>query len=211
VSLPTWNNTTHQGEDAYWYRVTDLVQKNGRLSYVVDTDDLGQGVGQSSTYVTDIYVFDLDNNRAAQRLMVEMSLDETMRDMYRVYNPNSGEHFYTAKVGERDTLVKLGWHDEGVGWIAPESSDVPVYRLYNKYGGDHHYTVKEAERDALIAQGWIDEGIGWYSYGEDGVPLYRQYNPHAVSCNHNYTINKAEGDALVQLGWHDEGVAWYGM
>ena len=30
-------------------------------------------------------------------------------DMYRMYNRNSGEHFYTASTVERDSLVNAGW------------------------------------------------------------------------------------------------------
>lgn len=41
--------------------------------------------------------------------------------MYRLYNPNSGEHFYTASVAERDTVKKAGWRYEGIGWQAPKS------------------------------------------------------------------------------------------
>lgn len=60
---------------------------------------------------------------------------------YRLYNPNSGEHFYTEDLVERNFLINIGWKDEGVGWIAPKLSTVPVYRLYNNNAGDHHYTV----------------------------------------------------------------------
>jgi hypothetical protein len=35
--------------------------------------------------------------------------------MHRLYNPNSGEHFYTASAGEQKHLVKVGWRDEGIG------------------------------------------------------------------------------------------------
>ena len=31
----------------------------------------------------------------------------------RLYNPNSGQHFYTSNWDERDYLKKIGWHDEG--------------------------------------------------------------------------------------------------
>ena len=130
--------------------------------------------------------------------------------VYRLYNPNSGEHFYTASVGERNVLIGLGWKDEGIGWHAPESSDTPVYRLYNANGGEHHYTTNAAERDMLTGLGWNDEGIGWYSDDEKNVPLYRQYNPNAFSGNHNYTASKAENDWLVSLGWREEGIGWYG-
>ena len=131
--------------------------------------------------------------------------------MYRLYNPYSGEHFYTSGTAERDNLVRVGWKDEGVGWTAPRSSNTPVYRLYNPYSGDHHYTTGAGERDAMVATGWVDEGIGWYSDDAQGVPLYRQFNPYETVGTHNYTTSKEENDALVKLGWRAEGVAWYGV
>ena len=135
------------------------------------------------------------------------------QQMYRLYNPNSGEHFYTAKAKERDALKGIGWVYEGVGWTAPMESKTPVYRLYNEIAGDHHYTMKEGEKDALLKiPGWKYEGIGWYSDDAKGTPLYRQYNPNAFACNHNYTTNKKENDALVsKFGWKAEGVGWYGV
>lgn len=132
--------------------------------------------------------------------------------MYRLYNPNSGEHFYTAQVHERDYLASIGWHDEGIGWIAPHGSSQPVYRLYNPNEGDHHYTPNESERDFLIGAGWKYEGIGWYSSDESSQPLYRQYNPNARSGgSHNYTTDTNERDYLVSHGWNDEGIGWYGL
>ena len=131
-------------------------------------------------------------------------------DMFRLYNPYTGEHFYTASAYERDVLVGLGWQDEGVGWTAPEEG-APVYRLYNPYAGDHHYTMSAYERDELVKVGWLDEGIGWRSAGEDGVPVLRQYNPYASVGTHNYTTSAFEAKALVGLGWQDEGVGWYAL
>lgn len=137
---------------------------------------------------------------------------QTTQNMYRLYNPNSGEHFYTAAKPEHDNLVGLGWHDEGIGWVAPTTSDTPVYRLYNPNAGDHHYTMSVAEKDMLVHVGWRDEGIGWYSAENSGrAPLYRQYNPNAKAGAHNYTLSKGENDYLVHLGWHGEGIAWYAI
>lgn len=45
--------------------------------------------------------------------------------MYRMYNPNSGEHFYTANSFEKDSLTKSGWKYEGIGWYAPTKSNAP--------------------------------------------------------------------------------------
>ena len=141
----------------------------------------------------------------------EPSEEEDVVDMYRLYNPNSGEHFYTAGAGERDVLVGVGWTYEGVGWTAPKTSNTPVYRLYNANGGEHHYTMSEVERDMLIGVGWNDEGIGWYSDDEQRVPLYRDYNINAFSNNHNYTTSAEEHEMLMSVGWRPEGYAWYAV
>lgn len=131
--------------------------------------------------------------------------------MFRLYNPNSGEHFYTGNVSEKDYLVSLGWKYEGIGWKAPSYSSVPVYRLYNQNSGEHHYTTSVSEKIYLTSLGWKDEGIGWYSDDTQGVALYRQYNPNAFANNHNYTTSKEENDWLVSLGWQAEGIGWYGL
>lgn len=60
--------------------------------------------------------------------------------MYRLYNTNNGEHFYTKNQDEKKSLVNVGWKYEGIGWYAPVEGS-PVYRLYNKNAGDHHYTL----------------------------------------------------------------------
>ncbi|MCW2282236.1 bacterial Ig-like domain-containing protein [Lactococcus lactis] len=130
--------------------------------------------------------------------------------MYRLYNPNSGEHFYTASSYERDSLKKSGWRYEGIGWYGPANGNgKPVYRLYNPNAGDHHYTLSSYERDSLKKSGWRYEGVGWYSKGT--VPLYRQYNPNAKSGAHNYTTNKFENDMLIKVGWRAEGIGWYAL
>lgn len=58
--------------------------------------------------------------------------------MWRMYNPNSGEHFYTADTNERDSLCGNGWASEGIGWVAPTSGN-PIYRLYNNPRAGEQY------------------------------------------------------------------------
>ena len=135
--------------------------------------------------------------------------------MYRVYNENSGEHFYTADAAEAQSLTDIDWTYEGHSWQAPASSKTPVYRIYNTNSGEHHYTASTGERDSLISLGWNDEGIGFYSDDAKGTPMYRLYNPNATgryeAGAHHYTADTAERDSLVAIGWRDEGVAWYGV
>lgn len=128
--------------------------------------------------------------------------------MYRLYNPNSGEHFYTASTTERDSVKKAGWKYEGIGWQAP-SSGTPVYRLYNPNAGDHHYTPYTYEKESLVKAGWKYEGVSWYSGGNQ--PLYRLYNPNAKAGAHHYTLLQSERNNLIKAGWKNEGIGWYGQ
>lgn len=129
--------------------------------------------------------------------------------MLRLYNPNSGEHFYTGSETELKDLVKAGWTFEGSGWWAPKEGK-PVYRLYNKNAGDHHYTNSQEEKDNLIAAGWKYEGVAWNDAGNTGKPLYRLYNPNASAGSHHYTMSTDEKSNLENAGWKYEGIGWYG-
>ena len=131
--------------------------------------------------------------------------------MYRLYNPNTGEHFYTGSTDELHNLRKIGWIFEGIGWFAPKENGDPVYRLFNPNSGDHHYTMSEEERDNLVKAGWRYEGVGWNSASADQILLYRLYNPYAESGTHHYTMSETERDNLVKAGWKYEGPSWFGM
>lgn len=130
--------------------------------------------------------------------------------VYRLYNPNSGEHFYTTKDYEKVNCVRAGWRDEGIGWQAPETG-APVYRVYNPNAGDHHYTLNIFEVANLKKLGWWDEGEAFYSSFEDWpkVALYRVYNPNAKAGAHHFTPHKYERDHLVRVGWRAEGIGFY--
>jgi predicted nucleic acid-binding Zn ribbon protein len=140
-----------------------------------------------------------------------LAADSGSQDMYRLYNPNSGEHFYTANRTEAQNLVNVGWSSEGTGFVVPKKSNTPVYRLYNANAGDHHYTTNANEKNQLVSVGWKYEGIGWYSSDAKKVKLLRAYNPNARAGSHNYTTNAGEQRNLLSVGWRDEGVAWYAI
>jgi N-acetylmuramoyl-L-alanine amidase len=131
--------------------------------------------------------------------------------VYRLYNPNSGDHHYTMDSNEYSTLGSIGWKQEGVAWISPDSSTTPVYRLYNPNSGDHHYTMDVHEYQTLGTIGWKQEGVAWYSDDAHGVTVYRLFNPNETVGTHHYTMDSNEYATLKILGWKQEGVAWYGM
>lgn len=152
-----------------------------------------------------------DASSAAESTVSDNKVTVATNNMYRFYNPNSGEHFYTASKKEGLYLRNQGWSYEGIGWVAPKKSNTPVYRLYNPNAGDHHYTRSTRERDYLINQGWKSEGTGWYSDDNKTVALRRQYNKNATTGTHNYTTSAKEANYLIGLGWTDEGIGWYAV
>ena len=179
-----------------------------------DVDYTLQYVNNINPGTATVYVIATGHYYKGSRLAAFQIVDSSgtsKQSMYRLYNPNSGEHFYTASTSERDNLRKVGWRYEGIGWTAPATSNTPVYRLYNPNGGDHHYTMSAEERDWLRGLGWKYEGIGWYSDDNKTTPLYRLYNPNAKSGSHHYTTSASERDGLRKLGWHYEGIGWYGL
>ena len=192
---------------SYRARYADLREYFGNdlMRYVQHYINCGRAEGRNGTYdenlVVDVPATTIEEGPAGT--------------MYRMYNPNSGEHFYTASVVEAQTLKSAGWNYEGYAWQAPTSSNTPVYRVYNSNSGEHHYTTSTVERDNLLSLGWSDEGIGWYSNDNETTPMYRLYNPNATGDKeagaHHYTQSKEEVDFLISQGWNAEGIGWYGL
>lgn len=167
-------------------------------------------ISKNQAFADELNRLGLTSKWVVQEVAMEpfkVTILENIAPMYRLYNPNSGEHFYTSTVSERNNLRKIGWRDEGIGWQAP-TNGAEVYRLYNPNAGDHHYTTSVGERDYLVKVGWKYEGVNWYSGGDK--PVYRVYNPNAKKAgSHHYTLSASERDYLVKLGWRDEGIGWY--
>ncbi len=128
--------------------------------------------------------------------------------IYRIYNPKTGEHFYTAAYNEADSLTNLGWQAEGAAW-STGSTGVDVVRLYNPNTGEHHYTINTYEVDLLVKAGWKKEMKAWKAPSISNRPVYRLYNPNSTKFNHHYTVSITEKNALISSGWKDEGIAWY--
>lgn len=84
--------------------------------------------------------------------------------VYRLYNPNAGQHMYTTDYDEAESLVKDGWQAETVTFASAREG-TPVLRLYNPNSGSHHWTTDPAERDMLVDAGWREEDADWYAAG----------------------------------------------
>ena len=98
---------------------------------------------------------------------------EDMVIVYRLFNVDTQEHFYTVSYEEATDLLKQsnntsdgkkrGWQFEGDAFIAYDGNTQghPVYRLYNPYSTLHLFTQDEHERDELEDTGWKVEGVAF--------------------------------------------------
>ncbi len=134
------------------------------------------------------------------------------RAVHGLYNPYTGQHFFTADVDEADGLSRGGWRYEGVAWIEPEAGTdaPPVYRLYNPWTGDHYFTMSEEEYEELPASGWIPEDVAFSSDPASAQPIYQLFNPYEKIGTHYFTTNPEEVEELASCGWREEDICWYG-
>ncbi|MCB2187941.1 MAG: hypothetical protein KQJ78_16095 [Deltaproteobacteria bacterium] len=88
-------------------------------------------------------------------------------ELFRLYNPYSGRHYYTRKVVEREGLVSLGWvyeHGEGYIYAAAAAGMQEIYHLYHTVAGIHLYTADHGEVVAVLTNipGWEQhQSLGW--------------------------------------------------
>lgn len=134
--------------------------------------------------------------------------------VYRLYNPRTRLHLYTADPNERNVLASgRGWVYEGIPFhVSTNPNDTgakPVYRLYNAASGRHLLTFDEHERAVLSTRGWKDESVAWYQVDGGATPIYRLYSPFTKE--HLYTADTNEYNVNASHGWTGEGVAWLGF
>jgi len=129
--------------------------------------------------------------------------------MFRMYNPNTGEHFYTGSEEERDNLIGHGWQYEGVGFTFPANTGLPVHRLFQPSTGEHLYTMDEAEKNKLMGEGWNYEGIAFNSAYDTEAVQHRLHNPNAIVGAYHFTFSLEEKQNLINAGWEYQGIGWY--
>lgn len=98
--------------------------------------------------------------------------------MHRLYNPNSGEHYYTLSDGERDALVQAGWNfEKEEGYMFPVSASPPagtaeIFRLYNTTPshGEHLFTQDASYKNAVLFQFpgvWVVNSSLGFAFAQD--------------------------------------------
>lgn len=120
--------------------------------------------------------------------------------VYRFFDPNNGDHFWTADHGE--AVAVGGWKNyEGMAFRAPATGET-VWRVYNPDNGDHLLTTSAVEVLSTLDHGWRYEGFAFPSGGK--VPIHRYYHDGY----HFYCVDGPERDAVSKYMTY-EGVAFY--
>lgn len=170
------------------------VDDSGKLSR--HKTEVGEGGVSFTTNHNSYYVVIYDESYS----------NEDFLNIYRAYNPKTGDHLFTNSSKEYSVVTKNGWNPEGIAFDVNKEGGNAVFRLYNSATGEHIYTAQEKEKDKCVAQGWQLEGKIFSTGGDTEV--YRLYNPALAVGNHLFTTNKQEYDILPTMGWIQEGVAF---
>lgn len=127
----------------------------------------------------------------------------TSVNVYRLYNRNTSDHYFTIDVIERNTLISHGWVDEGVAFSVTSDASIPVYSYYNSKTGCHVFSTNDSEKDTLIAKGYEYEKERFKLDSDGNVNIYRLRNKS--NDKYHLTIDLDEYSRLTRSGWVDAG------
>lgn len=137
--------------------------------------------------------------------------------VYRLYNPNTGDHFYTTSESEKislEKILKTPIVSEGIAFYSysdgsAEKESFPVYKFYNSNGDFYFYTSSDTKNNQLSVN---SKTIAFYASptAQNGaLPVYDFY---ITNNKHFYTISEAEKDGIVKTpnsSYKLEGIAFY--
>ena len=126
----------------------------------------------------------------------------------RLYQPDTGDYFYTLYPSEACSAVKLGYIWDGlVMQSASGSNIIPVYRLSNS--SHHYYTTDSNVRANDIYNGYNDEGVAFYAYASsqpNSLPVYSLTDGNTVLL----TDAGAEGQYFnTTYNFTSQGIVFY--
>ncbi|MCU1524499.1 MAG: hypothetical protein JWO18_1393 [Microbacteriaceae bacterium] len=136
----------------------------------------------------------------------------TALPVYRFWNPQSNDHFYTMNKAERDHIIASYstsvWRYEGVAFDAfptQRAGTVPLYRFWSPRLQGHFFTANGTEKDQIIrtyaASTWSYEGVAFYVYPDNTtaantVEVARFWS--GTTQQHFYTTDPVETAGIIR-------------
>lgn len=119
---------------------------------------------------------------------------------YRMYNPGSRDHYYTARQNDRFYAKQSGFNDDNPAFNVSDTQAagmVPIYSLYNGRLSDHWLVPDGMNRYwALNFGGYREDGVAFYAYPANtgnsgpecsqGRAIYQMW--HGGFGDHFYTL-----------------------
>lgn len=150
----------------------------------------------------------------------------TIRDTsYRMFNPRTLGHFYTARENERANAKQQGFNDDGLGFKVASSQlpgTVPIYNLYQGSLSDY-WLLPDGPNFywGVVLAGYANTGVAFYAYPANSnptpenpvcqsgtVPVYQMW--HGGHTEHFYSTNGGDHYwALIYGGYVDDGSSKY--
>ena len=203
---------TFDDSDGDYYLSTDPL-----LSATPEQTVMSYRYPESGIYPTDFT--SSDYNALSQIWGPSLITNPPQFTIYRLFNPSSGQHLFSANLFEIDSLTgqpHSPYLNEGIAYEVSSGANQDLFRFYNHLTGRHFYTSNISERDLLLDSNlpFIYEGSAYKVHSanlitNDLVPVYRFYdsNTHV----HLYTASSVERDIWESgsHGWINEGIAWY--
>jgi hypothetical protein len=135
-----------------------------------------------------------------------------------LYSPSDSEvtMYGYASAGETKKRTLSQDDIDGIAYLYPSQTSLPVYRFWSDLYLGHFYTISEADRNYIMATWpdvWQYEGIVWYANTTQvpgTLPVYRFWSD--LYLGHFYTISEADRDYIMATWpdvWQYEGIAWY--
>ncbi len=161
----------------------------------------------------DVSLDDLGTVSYAAQSHAAYDLDDDLPVVFRLFQPETFTHLYTASSAEAAAARDLGYIEEGVSFSNEGANEalITVHRLFNASTSDYVLTtdVDEVARLSAEGSGFVYEGAAFKGVAvaaPGAAPIHRFYSE--TNTDHLYTTNLAEG---LAAGYTYEGVGWYAV
>ncbi|WP_336489277.1 TIGR03118 family protein [Methylobacterium nigriterrae] len=158
----------------------------------------------------------------AHGLFGDLTATGHVNPLYRFFNAQTGDHFFTTSVDELNQILKTqpSYRFEGVVGATPDkgADTQDVFRFFDTATGSHFYTTSTVERDQILKTlpNYHSEGVAFEAYtdpsglGSSGETMERFFNTNTHV--HMYSADPTEISAINSgkegAGWVDEGKAF---
>lgn len=131
--------------------------------------------------------------------------DSTNVPVYRLYNPNSGKHHYTADRVEYDAVIRAGWSGEGVKFYECEIYNQTVkVRYQNADGSWGGYSN-------VINSNYCDHSTCSWSRGQDGTYKAASISYTVTGANTKYVdVYRRTATNTIRARYQNADGSWGG-